>query len=630
MFFFVLSGFLIGGFLLDEVNTKGKISFIGFYERRVRRIFPALLFMLLVISFVALLALTPADLIQYSKSQISALFSLSNFYFWKQSSYFDTSNNLKPLLHTWSLSVEEQFYFFFPVLLYLIRKCNFNFRVSIVATIVLISVGLAQYLSVLKPVASFYLLPTRSFELLTGVLAALLLRHENFQLLLIKQLKPVASILSLLCIGLTLLLMCLPLSFFPLPSPGVYSLFICINIFALCILGDISSSSLGIRLLSSRPLVFIGLISYSLYLWHQPIFAFARYRSTYTLSEYEYICLLIITFFFGFVSWKFIETPLRNREKFSNKKIWILVGVGFLLLLITSLIFLLKSGLPERYSDSSLKLINMPLEGRVNAELCSGSRESKFEIDNICKLGDPNSNTPHYLLIGDSHASAIAPAFSHYLKVLGLSGFQATYLGCPPGLGIERVDNSFKCKKFNDDVLRFIQNNTEIKTIVIAARWALMTNMSAFNNGEGGQESPENPKYESNDSSAISSTAALVKKLQELDKKIILIYPIPEVGLNVPMTLHLTNTDISTPYKRFKIRVASAENQLDQIIGPNIYRVHPSIYLCDKKIERCFGSIDKIPLYYDDDHLSSYGAIFALKDLVNLFRSIEKSNTGLN
>ncbi|MBF4988579.1 acyltransferase family protein [Methylophilus sp. 14] len=621
--FFVLSGFLISSYLLDEIQANGQVSFSSFYERRVRRIFPALFFMMLVVTFASMLLLAPRDLVEYCKSQISALFSVSNIYFWQQSSYFDTSNNLKPLLHTWSLSVEEQFYLFFPWLLFFLRFKNNKTKLKTIFLLIFLSLAFAQTLSFIKPVASFYLLPTRAFELLLGVSATLALTMPSVTNRVLGMTQYAINMLSVSAVLLIVILMAIPVEAVSLPSPGLYSFAISFLVSLLCVSGI--RESLTTRVLSLKPIIFIGLLSYSLYLWHQPIFALARYISPLQLTSINYLLLIVLTSICSYLSWKFVETPFRNRKKVPQSFIWIFAAISTLLILLVSGYIYQTQGMPTRFSKENLRLMSMSYDGRKKAEVCSASKDKQFELKRMCVLGSSsNINSPSYILFGDSHASAISPAISDALNKRNLKAYQATYLGCPPGIGVERVDNNFSCNTFNDQVLKFILESPSIKNVIISARWTLQVNQSEFNNGEGGVEAPERPQYKTlSGLTPIDTSVQLINYLLNHNKNVILVYPIPEVGLNVPMTLYRLNHDISTDYMQFQARTIDIYRKFDLLTNERLFKIYPSKKLCPASGTRCLASMDNHPLYYDDDHLSPLGAKLALEELDQALEKIE-------
>ncbi len=268
--FFVISGYLITSIILTE-KQQGNFTLIGFYERRVRRILPALFFVMLVCLPFAWLWMMPGDMQRFSQSVAAVSVFASNILFWRQSGYFDTANELKPLLHTWSLAVEEQFYVLFPLFLLITWRLGKRWTIVTLALIAVISVSLAHWGSIHKPAAAFYLLPTRGFELTLGALVAF---YAND-----KQSTPATQSISELSafIGLGLVGYAILTFDDSTPFPSLYALVPTLGV-VLLILFATPQTFVG-KLLSYRWLVVMGLISYSAYLWHQPMFALARYRT---------------------------------------------------------------------------------------------------------------------------------------------------------------------------------------------------------------------------------------------------------------------------------------------------------------------------------------------------------------
>ncbi|TIP84104.1 MAG: acyltransferase, partial [Mesorhizobium sp.] len=267
--FFVISGYLITGSLLDDLE-RGQFSIISFYWRRARRILPALIFVTLLTCIAALFILLPSDLHEFSLSVIAASTFWSNIYFWKTSNYFSIDAELRPLLHTWSLSVEEQYYIFAPILMFLIYRYFAKRWLTILLPIILGSFVLAVMATWLAPNAGFYLLPTRVWELMLGAV------------LMLKRPPPLSNRFLMELVGLAGFGL-LAIGFFAIsesdPFPGYNALYPCLGTALLIYVGQNSPSTTASRILEVRPLVWIGLISYSLYLVHWPINAFAHYLS---------------------------------------------------------------------------------------------------------------------------------------------------------------------------------------------------------------------------------------------------------------------------------------------------------------------------------------------------------------
>ena len=296
--FFVISGYLITGILMGDLERR-EFSIARFYERRARRILPALFLVMLCCIPFAVALMLPEQFSDFARTLIAVTFFSSNVYFWRQSDYFAPDVHLNPLLHTWSLAVEEQFYLAFPLLLSLLWKLGKRRALQAIAGLGLLSFLLSQWASIHSPHADFYLAPTRAWELAAGAICAFLVADRG----------PKSN--SLLAgLGLALILTAV-VEFGPsTPFPGGYAL-LPVGGTALIVLFADSRSAVG-RLLGARLLVGIGLISYSAYLWHQPLFAFARIRSAFEPSVAVFSLLILASLALAYLSWRYVERPFRR------------------------------------------------------------------------------------------------------------------------------------------------------------------------------------------------------------------------------------------------------------------------------------------------------------------------------
>jgi peptidoglycan/LPS O-acetylase OafA/YrhL len=400
--FFVISGYLISTIILLDMND-GNFSILNFYERRARRILPALFFVMFASLPFAWLWLIPEDMIPFSKSLVAVSVFASNVLFWLTGNYFETNAELKPLLHTWSLAVEEQYYLFFPIfLMFAWRFGKRSILVILIATFI-ISLTVAQWASINMPKAAFYLLPTRGWELLTGVFVTFIyIKYEKSCLAaFVSQLGSLAGIL----------LVAYAVFAFDknTPFPSLYTLIPVIGS-ALIILFATQQTMVG-ALLSNRLFVGIGLISYSAYLWHQPLFAFAKHRNLYEPGKPLLGVLAVAAFVLAYFSWKYVETPFRNKKIFGRKQVFIYGALVSIFFISYGLAGIFNKGYPNRM-PKALNITDIDLPSIDNG-WCF------YSIDTIsslnygpkgleCWLGDKSSNKKG-VLFGDSLAGQYEP-----------------------------------------------------------------------------------------------------------------------------------------------------------------------------------------------------------------------------
>ncbi|SDR31211.1 acyltransferase family protein [Pseudovibrio sp. Tun.PSC04-5.I4] len=417
--FFVISGFLITRIILRDLEVN-RFSFWDFSQRRVRRIFPAL-FVVLVISFsLAWIIQVSSDFNQFAKSIVSVATFTSNFFFYKQSGYFDGASELKPLLHMWSLAVEEQFYIFFPIYLYLIWKFSRERILVLLMLIAVLSFTAASIGVSYFPDFSFYLLPTRAWELLLGAIAAFVDSRSARRM--------ESDSLSFLGIGM----IAFSVFYFDrqTPFPGYSALAPTFGAFFIILFAG-PNTFCG-RLLSFPVSVGLGLISYSLYLWHQPVFAFYRLEFGVELSTSEQCILIMICLLMAILSWRYIETPTRAKRFLPNKKI---LFAGFAI----SISFIVAGR-----SIILLKVADYKLENF--ASLLTPPRSSKLQLKDKCFLlsasvdtFDLNSCFEGYLgegvnvlIVGDSHAASLYPGLKLALNKNNISLYMLTAAYCLP------------------------------------------------------------------------------------------------------------------------------------------------------------------------------------------------------
>ena len=625
--FFVISGYLITSIILKELVTTGSFSFKHFYERRVRRILPALLFIMLVSLPFAWMYLLPSSFVDFSKSILYSLGFSSNFYFhYSGQEYGAESGLLKPFLHTWSLSVEEQFYILFPIVLLITFKYFRKHLLTILVIGLIISLQMADWGSKNYPSASFYFLHTRIWELLAGSILAyfeITLGHRSKN----KTLNLILPTIGLFLIGHSIL-------FFndKMFHPSFYTLS---PIIGVCLIIWFSSKNeLITKILSTKLFVGIGLISYSLYLWHYTIFSFARVKDN-TPSEYDKFEWVFLSIILSLISYVFIERPFRNKKnKFKVIISLILISISILVILNINIIQKdgYKNRLPEIFQkDLSQKPWNL-LKNKDDKN-CFGNIEG-------CKF-NTSSNKKVYA-IGDSHMASLLSDLKNKVVEKDFQFITSTLSGCIFYPGFNKVDNKTtkidkKCTNAYFQKLKENLSKNKNSIIIFGGRYPLYMSNYLFHNKEGGIEGKgwgykfvSVGRYKNIQTSFQNEITELSK-----NNKIILIYPIPEVGLNVPNKLNNffkkqkmlikkinINKYITTSYQVYQNRTKSSFELLDSIQGDNIYSVYPHKLFCDTAIKnRCVTHDDKNIYYADDDHPSLKGAEM-INDLI--MKEIEK------
>jgi len=625
--FFVISGYLITSILYYEMMEQ-KFSITKFYERRARRILPALVFITSLSILPAWLWMLPNDFKDFSQSLAAVYLFSSNFLFWQEAGYFSPATELKPLLHTWSLAVEEQYYVLFPLLMLLL--CRLGKKAVLLGIFILSVVSLlfANWLSGVDNEANFYLLPSRAWELGAGGLVAI--TYPALKLVNIKW----ANALSLA--GLITIIACI-LSFSELNSvPGTDAL---LPIFAtVLIIAFGRSGTIAAKILSIRPMVTIGLISYSAYLWHQPLFAFARIRSIDTPSLSLFSGLSILTLILAYATWKYVENPFRSKQRFNRAQIFTSAAVFSLLFVSFGALSHIKNGFPERLPLKALQLLSENAATPSRRHLCSASPGNFIPPPSeACIYNKENLTT--VALWGDSHSGAVADALADKLSSKNIGMLQLTFSGCPSALDFRRSDiSSGECKRFNHETLEYLISS-DIKTVILVSRWSLHLLGERFNNGEGGIEQGKRvfgitEGMDANEflhpdrvKNVAESYKNIVRRLLNASKKVVLVYPIPEVGWHVPSTLLKKalynsnsemniNTSLQTYRNRHK-EIISAFNSIGT--HPKLTRVHPSNVFCSEKSlpERCIAAHEGNAFYYDNNHLNFHGASLLTEVLVD-------------
>jgi peptidoglycan/LPS O-acetylase OafA/YrhL len=622
--FFVISGFLITTIILREVQ-RGTFSIAHFYERRVRRIFPALMTVMATTLVVGFWLMLPSDFQELSRATRASTWFLANLFFLTKSGYFDAPPDSSPLLHTWSLSVEEQFYLLYPALFVLIvRYAGSKLRLAVLIG-ALLSLALSLWGTNRLPLAAFYLAPFRMWELLSGAILALRL------------LPPASARLNELMAmgGLAVILTSIVFISETDPFPGIRAVAPCLGTVWIIYAGLDGPTRVS-RLLSRKPIVFVGLISYSLYLWHWPILVFLKYIYSNDLPWIGTACGLLLALAFSVLSWRFVEVPFRDRRRLSRRTIFVTAAASMVLITAVSTTVVRLKGLPQRFDPQTLQIVGAADDSSEETRECLNRSPEDVFRKQLCQSGVRTDADPSFLVWGDSHAAALMPAFDAAASENGVSGLFAGQPGCPPLVGVTRPDEGeyYRCREFNDAVMNLVSSTPSLQTIILAARWSISTDGTRYK-GEYGKpvfivdDDSATHGIEENKATFSRGLRRTLTALRDANKSVVVVGPIPEVGRFVPRVLALRHAiagiepSLAPTYSEFRERQSYVIPTLEAFSKEFGFRlVYPHQVLCTSVA--CRVEDDGFPLYSDDDHLTATAA----RSLEFLFRDVFITATG--
>lgn len=619
--FFVISGFLIGGLLWSELRETGRIALGRFYMRRIRRLAPAFFAMAIASSVVAWLVLLPFEFREFGKSLIAATLWLSNVQFWREAGYFDVAAESKPLLHTWSLSVEEQFYVFLPLALLALRFVR-SWTIPSLVLIWLASAWACVAMTPTHPEATFFLFPFRAWELLTGVLLAIALRE-----------RPLALWSGLSWIGIALVLVSVAMvrsTGFPgwqamLPVAG--------TAFILANSGQVNVAN---RLLAMRGPVFVGLISYSLYLWHWPVLILSRYWRDGYASALEAAGWLGLTTVLAILSWALIERPLRKAYWIgTNSFLFGTVTAGLLVVTFGGLAFV-RDGMAGRFAPDVRVHIAASQDFLQDWSRCDTAASGPLAGIETCAIGPEGA--PEVLIWGDSHLRALMDGLALAANEAGTPGLIIWRGGCPPLFGIAKDESASTpaqnaaCLTENERLAVAFGQLDSVKRVLLVARWAYYAEGAGFGRDQSNivTLSPATGSGLVADNQSGLFALALEKTVAALIDdfgEVFILRQVPEVpeydSRTVARALAHGRTDPARIVSSFfansdalAARVLRAEAPLYPMVADGrITRIDPWPRLCP---ERCSVMLEGQPVYFDNNHLTNAGAL-ALRDLFRPF-----------
>lgn len=597
--FFVISGYLITSMIVDQVG-RGTFSYWDFYERRARRILPALSIVLIVVLSGGLLLLLPDQLMSTSKAALSTVLLNANHYFYSTTNYFSDDAEVQPLIHMWSLSVEEQFYMVLPILLVILMpRTSRRTLIAIVFALCVGSLLLSEVVSLYKPTMAFYWLPFRAWELGIGSLLALGIMRQP---------KPlVANIISVggICAIAAAMLTLTAQSRFP----GFSALPPVLGAAAIIVAGP---KAIGNRLLSLQPFVFVGLISYSLYLWHWPLIVAARqFYATVHMAPSTVAVVVVASFVAATLSWKYVEQPFRNRATFSRRTVFAAAGISSTFIL-TCASALAINGIPSRFTPAELRFAKGAKDYSPLGTSCINPGSNPGD----CEFGAKDVK-PSFAVWGDSHAAALLSAFEEAANETGLRG---TYMGtnsCPPIPGVTIAKQGFsarqKCSAFNDAAMTFLEEDSDIQTVFLIGFWPYY-----LSDDRGAALLVDGRATPDKKSVLRDGLRTTIGRLRASGRDVVVLADLPWPKTNVPWHLALSDA-----FGRDRLTVNRAAPSAGATLELADAYYDMSEILCAADCRITEGGV---PLFTDSHHLSVAGARIYVSTFVARLRASRPLN----
>lgn len=585
--FFVISGFLITTIIRTEYKN-GTFTIRNFYERRIRRIIPLLCCVIICVNFFYIFlsdTFNSGELKSTSLFSLSSLFFSSNILAWNSVGYFAASTELLPLIHTWSLSVEEQYYLVFPLIFLVSMKMGKNIFFVLVVTGFVVSLMLSFWAGKYYGPINFYSLPTRAFQLLFGAMLSFSCSRYS-----------TVSSGSIGILGIAIILS--SIFYFDKNSnlPGIQSLYLLVGVGLVVMFAK--RENIAGQILGSRWMVGLGLISFSAYLWHQPVLVLFRLFSPHPYFGLNPFFAIVITLLMSILTWKFVEQPFRKR-KIGTRWIVVLFSVATTSSFVSAGIFYVR--------DDSIGV-------ETSYDLAKGFYECSI-VSNGCTFGAQEENAETFLLVGDSHARMLIPNLSALLESIDVQGFhpRASWLS-----------------GFDDDLL--VMRNYDPATtdrywtkLCALAKDSIVTVVSyryirSIHSGHDNYFFDEQEIVY--DHEKFARIQANIDRLSECATHLVVVGPVPEAPVYTPNIFRLKSMPLYSDKKIFDKFSETVIQWMEKIEGPNTSTLYPDNYLCDAA--RCYIGVnlsDEIHVYYyDDDHLSKLGSKQITNDIVKLIQ----------
>ena len=603
--FFVISGFLITTILKNQLDA-GTFTFRAFYINRIRRLAPALFVVLLVVMSAGVLWLFPDELVELSKQSLVSQFYVANIYYWRSISYFGLGAHNVFLLHTWSLGVEEQFYLLYPAFLWLLHRRFQKHFWSMLALACLSSFVINIAFMNQKPEAAFYLLPTRSWELLIGALVPLVATKWEARSKCMDEIIGVCGV-SLIAIGV----LCYRADF---RIPGFYALLPGVGAACLLLCSQSRTTTVS-KCLSWSPIVYIGKISYSLYLIHWPLHVFGEHLIKNYTSGWRF-AMFLLSILLGALIYHAVELPIHRKCILSaNSKLLPAYVMGLATTVSLFLAVFISNGLPHRFPDKVIDLANYVSDRSEPLEECEFRGQTLSNPKSFCQIGTLDRD-PTWLVYGDSHAWATHAVFDKWLKLKGQAGLFIFRHSCPPLNGVHVFrDYGDLCFRFNAAITHYLEQNYNIQNIVLVSIWreAIEGELSA------------SPQVLASKAESVKlfteQFSQTLEHLHSLGRHVYVWEPVPGARQSVPRELARATLENRRPadidfsfaeylseYRFFFDALRENRKLIDGSFSP-------SQVLC--KTGKCAVSNAGRPLYADDNHITKSTVDFWVQILQN-------------
>jgi len=585
--FFVISGYLITRILHAELR-EDRFSIAGFYVRRIKRLFPALYLMLAVSLLLGLIMLPPEELRELAKTCLATIGFVANILFYNLSGYFDGQAELKPLLHTWSLAVEEQFYLVFPLALLAVwRLCR-----GWLPSLLWIAAGLSLAWSVrelgIDASRAFYYPWPRTFELLIGAIIAV----GAIPKIRSDAVRDGFSLLGLALIAGSLLLLSESQ-----PFPGLAALPPCIGAALILAAGEEGESLAG-RMLGFAPLVLVGSLSYSLYLWHWPALVFGRYLVLRPLTALEAVAAIAVAFALAWASWRYVERPVLQ-WRLPHRPV-LIGGVAIMAsAAAVAALVVLGNGLPQRLDPLGRTMVAAGRDSSGFRAACHSGEQDVIAYDRLCAFGDQRA-TPSVAVWGDSFGAELVVAMGEKLAPEKRSVLQITASGCPPSLGYSARDRP-ACSTYNDERLDELRRDPRIREIVLVANYLGFM--------------ADSPRQQT---ALLDGVERSALALHAAGKAVTLVYAIPRMPFVAPTALAMERLRGGDPgnfgqersdFDRTDARVSARLDRIARETGAG--RIVPAHKLCGAQLCPAYIAGAGV-LYFDHAHLSMSGVRYLL------------------